>query len=163
MARALPFVPFSLTLDSEDRPAKPPRPGAEALRRRAEAIKDRVYQRHVADALDPAYGLTWKHLTREQKLALVAQVAEKRAREELGRRIPQSALDLAQAKEPIAEYVQRSGVMNAERWEALNEAERRQTFFAAAVRNFFKRVSDEVLRELRAERSGTARASASVN
>jgi hypothetical protein len=162
MARALPHVPFSLTLDLDERPTKPGRPGTDAMRRRAEAIKDRVYERHVTSGLDPAYGLVWRRLNREQKLALVAQVAEKHAREELVRCTPHNAQDFTGKKDPIAEYVVRSGVVDAARWEALSEDQRRQTFFAAAVRNFFKRVSDEVLRELRAERAGTAQAAVSA-
>jgi hypothetical protein len=145
MARVLHFVPFSTCFELSPT-ASPVRPSPE-LKQRAEAVKDEVYRRHVSRVLDPTYAQDWPSLSREQKLCLVAQVAERRARAE----ISSLASGVEREAELEAEYVRRAGLTEAQAWTGLSEEQRNKTFFAAAVRRFLRQVTEEVLRELRAE------------
>ena len=147
MAHVLHFVPFSTCFDLD--PAAPAQKSSPELRERAEAVKDAVYRRHVSEVLDPSYSQDWPKLSREQKLCLVAQVAERRARAEV---TTLARATEAQAEGELrAEYVRNAGLAEGSAWKGLSEEQQNKTFFAAAVRRFLRQVTEEVLRELRAE------------
>jgi hypothetical protein len=149
MARALPFIPFSTTIDLA---AGAPAPALDAqakLRRRAEELKDQIYRGYVSRFLDGSHAQEWSSLDRNQKLALVGRVAELRARKELAQ--IEASGDARPVAARMADFVQRHGGAGAEGWAALGDDDQHRVFFATAVRCFLKQVATEVLDALRTE------------